>query len=418
LIWTLGTLPGGKTYSLQAVLRTGTIGSITNCASMTTLEGYRDEKCVTTNVTAPQQAQLSLAMPEPPSVAVGTPVTLQITATNMGSGPATGVLLSASFDKALEHQTRANPVELPLGTLAPGESRPIPLVLTPTQAGRFSVRVTATADGNLKAEAQAAVAVLASRLSINMNGPKARYVDQAVAFDITVANQGDVGLNNVVVRDQLPPELEFMSATELGQFINGQVVWNVGALPPKGQKVVQVTARCKQLAPRAVNTAVVTAEPNLQEQAEAVLEIRGLPAFSLEVTKLGDPVLVGGKVVYKIVVTNTGSLPGNQIQITANVPKEMTVGTTDGPSNARIEGNRVIYPPVDGLQSRQAFTYTIEAAAQQPGDVRFQAELRATGLTEPVSKQESTNIYPPPNGNGAAPAPGNQPPGPMPVPPR
>ena len=418
LIWTLGTLPGGKTYSLQAVLRTGTIGSITNCASMTTLEGYRDEKCVTTNVTAPQQAQLSLAMPEPPSVAVGTPVTLQITATNMGNGPATGVLLSASFDKALEHQTRANPVELPLGTLAPGESRPIPLVLTPTQAGRFSVRVTATADGNLKAEAQAAVAVLASRLSINMNGPKARYVDQAVAFDITVANQGDVGLNNVLVRDQLPPELEFMSATELGQFINGQVVWNVGALPPKGQKVVQVTARCKQLAPRAVNTAVVTAEPNLQEQAEAVLEIRGLPAFSLEVTKLGDPVLVGGKVVYKIVVTNTGSLPANQIQITANVPKEMTVGTTDGPSKARIEGNRVIYPPVDGLQSRQAFTYTIEAAAQQPGDVRFQAELRATGLTEPVSKQESTNIYPPPNGNGAAPTPGNTPPGPMPVPPR
>ena len=84
----------------------------------------------------------------------------------------------------------------------------------------------------------------------------------------------------------------------------------------------------------------------------------------------------------------------------------------------RIEGNRVIYPPVDGLQSRQAFTYTIEAAAQQPGDVRFQAELRATGLTEPVIKQESTNIYPPPNGNGAAPAPGNQPPGPMPVSPR
>src|SRR5207237_8361348 len=155
---------------------------------------------------------------------------------------------------------------------------------------------------------------------------------QAAALDSSNGNQGALGLNTVVVRDQLPPELEFMSATELGQFINGQVVWNVGALSPRGQKVVQVTARCKQLAPRAVNTAVVTAEPNLQEQAEAALEIRGLPAFTLEVTKLGDPVLVGGKVIYKIVVTNTGSLPGNQIQIMANLPKEMTVGTTHGPS--------------------------------------------------------------------------------------
>ena len=280
----------------------------------------------------------------------------------------------------------------------------MPLVLTPSQAGNFTTVVTATADGIQKTERRVTTAVQSSRVALSMTGPKARYVDQAVTWDITVANQSDVTVANVVVRDQLPPELTFMSATELGQFNNGMVVWNIGSMSARSQKALQVTARCTRLAPRVVNTAVVTADPNMQEQSEAPLEIRGLPAFSLDITKLGDPVLVGGKVIYKVAVTNTGSQPANQIEITATVPKEMAVGNTDGPSKARLDGQRVIFPAVDRLQPKQMMTYTIEAQAQQAGDVRFQVELRNPALTEPVIKQESTSIYPPTNGNGTAPA--------------
>src|SRR5207253_666036 len=118
-------------------------------------------------------------------------------------------------------------------------------------------------------------------------------------WEIRVTNPSDVPVNNVMLRDQLPPEVTFTSATELGQFINGQVVWNVGTLPARGQKVVQVTARCVRLALRLVNVAVATADPGLQEQAEAALEILGLPGYSLDVRKVGDPVPVGGNMRYE-----------------------------------------------------------------------------------------------------------------------
>jgi len=407
LIWTLGALAGGRSYSLQVVLRAANPGPVTNCVSMTTLEGFRDEKCVTTQVTAqppaPIPGQLNVTVAAPHSAAVGVPVTFQIAVTNAGAAAVTNVMLSASFDRGLEHQSRANPVESQLGTLAPGETKAIPLMLTPTQAGRQALRVQATADGGLRSEGQAAITVQASRVAISVTGPKARYVDQTATWDITVANQSDVPLGNVVVRDQLPAEVTFMNATEVGQLVNGQVVWNLGSLPARAQKVLQATGRCTRLAPRVVNVAVVTADPAMQEQAESPLEIRGLPAYLLEITKLGDPVLVGGKVVYKIAVTNTGSLPANQVEITALVPKELTVGNTDGPTKARLDGNKVVFPPVDGVQPKQALTYTIEATAQQAGDVRFQAELRSPALSEPVIKQESTSIYPPANGNPPAP---------------
>jgi uncharacterized repeat protein (TIGR01451 family) len=402
LIWTLGLQPGGKTETLQVVLRPTRVGPVTNCASVTTVEGLRDEKCVTTQITPPQVAQLKLAVNAPAGGTIGVPVTLPITVTNPGTGPATNVLLSAAFDPGLEHDTHANPVELPLGTLGPGESKTVPLVLTPRREGRLVTRITATAEGGLSTTAEAALTVQAVKVAITKTGPRARYVDQPVTWQITVTNPSEVALNHVVIRDPLPAQVAFTNATELGQLISGQVVWNVGTLPPHQQKVVQVTARCVQRTPHAVNTAVATADPGVQEQAEAALEILGLPAFSLEIRKTGDPVQVGGKTTYRIAVTNTGSLPATGVEIVARVPPEMRVSGTDGPTKARVDGQNVLFPALEALPPRQTATYTVEVTALRPGDVRFQVELRSSTLREPVIKQESTTIVAG-NGNGAKP---------------
>ena len=153
-------------------------------------------------------------------------------------------------------------------------------------------------------------------------------------------------------------------------------------------KVVQVTARCTQRAQEVVNVAVVTADPNIQEQGEAKLAMLGVPAFGLEISKAGDPAIVGGKVTYKITVTNTGTLPTNQITITATIPKDkLTVTSTEGPTRARVVGDTVTFPAVDALQAKQMLTYTIETQAAQAGNARVRVELGSTSLTTPVVKE-------------------------------
>ncbi len=142
----------------------------------------------------------------------------------------------------------------------------------------------------------------------------------------------------------------------------------------------------------------MTADPGVQEQAEAELEILGLPAYLLEVRKVGDPVPVGSKMTYQVAVTNTGTLPGTGVEIVVRVPAEMQVTNTAGPTQARVDGQNVFFPALDALQPKQTATYNVEVLALRPGDVRLQAELRSTTLREPVIKQESTNIFVP---NGA-----------------
>jgi uncharacterized repeat protein (TIGR01451 family) len=418
LAWTLAPLAPGQSHNVQVVFSSSRVGAVTNSAIAITVDGLRAENAATTQITQPQ---LTVSKVGPAAGMVGVPINYQITVSNPGSGPATNVVLSDDFDQGLEHESRANPVELRIGTVGPNETKTIPLTLTPRQMGQLMNRVTVTADGGLRAQAQHSVNVQQARLSVSMIGPGRRYVDKPAVFDIRVSNSSDVPLTNVVVRNQLAPELAFVSATEGGQpAADGQIVWNVGTLQARQERTLQVTARCLRIARQAISVAIATADPALQERAEVPIEILGLPAFRLEVFDTPDAIEVNGKTSYRINVTNQGTLPGAAIEITAQAPPQLRVVDARGPSQAKVEeakadGQRIVFSPVEALAPGQTLSYTVEVQAQQAGSVRFRVELKASTLERPVVEEESTTIFAPGNGPGATPGPAAPNPGPAPA---
>ena len=406
LVWTLSGLPGGQTHTIQVVFRSTQPGPVNNTANVVTRDGLKDEKTATTQITVPQ---LAVKKTGPATGIVGQPINYDITVSNPGSGIATNVMLTDDFDPGLEHVTKVSKVKLPIGNLAPGESKIVQLTLTAKQAGRLVNRVEATADGNLTAKAEHPVDVQNAQLKIDLTGPTKRYMSRPADWKITVTNPGASALNNLVVRDQLPPELVFVSAGQGGTLANGEVVWQLGTLQPGEQKIVQVKTNCAKMTPKALNVATAISDPGLKVQSEAAIEINGLPAFRLEMQDLQDPVEVGGKTQYRIDVLNTGTMVGNRVQISATVPKQLKVVNANGPSQPTITASEVIFPPVDSVPPGQKVSYTIEAQALEPGDVRFRVKLTSSTSSEPVIEEESTNIYP-------APAAGTRPTTPAPPP--
>src|SRR5262249_6587923 len=218
----------------------------------------------------------------------------------------------------------------------------------------------ATAEGNLKDQAEHVLNAQQARLSLSMTGPKVKYVGRPAEFEIRVGNPGDVPVANVVVRHKLPPVLSFVSAGQGGQAADGEVVWNLGTLQPREQRALQLTTRCEKLTPAAVNVAVATADPGLKAEAEARVEILGIPALRLEVIDIGDPVEVGKQVTYVIEVTNTGSLAGKDIELKATVPIELRAVDAKGPTKEKIDGPLVSFAPVPTLEPGKKLTYTIQ----------------------------------------------------------
>jgi uncharacterized repeat protein (TIGR01451 family) len=394
LVWTLSELPVGQARALSAIVRTTRVGPLANTVQVETAEGLRGERIITTDVTAQPQPALKISVEGPASASLGAAVEYRITLGNSGTEPATGVVLNSQFDAGLEHESQRNTVEARLGTLAPGETQTVPLTLTAKQAGALTNVLTLRADGGLSESARHTVTVKQPTVSLRNSGPAWRYVGRPAEWSIVVENTGEVPLTNLVVRDVLAPELTIQAASEGGTAQGGQVTWTIDALVPGAKRTLTVTTLCRSLTPRAVTVASATPAPGIEVKAEASTEIRGLPVVRMKVADRDVSVEVGKTTSYRIDVINAGSLPAEAVQLVAAVPDEMHVVDTNGPTAAKVEGQRVSFPPLASLEPGRTVTYTIEAEARKAGTVWFRAELTSSTLTKPLVEEESTSILP------------------------
>ncbi len=415
LIWTLGELAGGATRELHVVVRSRRLGALTSRATVLTAEGLRAEQSVTAEVVPPSAPKLEATLTGPPAVLLTQgvngvaplPVTYQAVIKNAGTGPATNVSLSAVFRRdLLEHESKEDKVVIPVGTIRPGETRTVPLVLTPRRPGDTPIQVKVKAESEPPVESEARnIKVIEAGVVLKLTGPESRYVGRPVEWSLEVKNTGQVPLQQVAVRDLLPPELLFVEAPE-GKPNGGEVVWDVGTLRPAETRTLKLTTKGTRPAAKVLNTAFVSAQaltealkPGestglplgvLQAKGEAALAIRGIAALNLKLTDKVDPVHVGERTGYTIQVTNHGSLDAERVQIVCKVPPEMRVVAVFGPGAYRLAGDRLEFQPVDRVPPGTVLSYGVDVEAIKPGDARFRAELSSATLKQPVVKEEST----------------------------
>jgi uncharacterized repeat protein (TIGR01451 family) len=395
LTWTLGELSGRQEYHINATLRPSRIGAVTNAVQVETAEGLHGERSATTTVTEEPRPALKLSLEGPANATVGAPVTYQIVVSNPGTGPATGVVLTAKFDAGLEHESKMNPVESQVGTLPSGATRTVPLTLTGRRSGAQTNVVTVQGDGGLSDSARQTVTVKRSKLKVDNSGPAWRYVGRPADWKIVLRNTGDLPFTNVVCRTILPPELAYQSSSAGSTLEGNQVTWLVGALDAGATKTLTLTTLCKSLAPHARLETSVTADPSVETKAAATLEIRGLPAVRIKVRDRDDPVKVGQDSEYRIEVVNQGSLPAEDVRLVAVVPDEMRVLGAQGPATATITEQRVTFPVLALLPPGQAVVFTVQVQALKAAPtVYFRAELTTSTLTRPLVEEESTSVLP------------------------
>lgn len=410
LVWALGILPPGQSHTIQAVFKTVQPGNVRHCITMQTEEGQKDEKCVDTLVGT---AALKVAITGPATGVVGLPVNYTVTVTNPGNGPLERVLLTAQLDQGLEGNQGARTLNTTLENLQGQETRTVQLAATPRLPGRLGCKVIATA-GTLTDQADHFVVVGQPQLNLRLDGPTRLYKDRTGNFLLRVGNPGDSPITNVIVRDKLPAELTFLNANLGGQLLAGEVVWNLGTLGPREEKTLTLGVRGQTLTKQAVQTVVATADGGLRKDAQAVLEIFGVPTLRTEMVDRGDPAEVGKKVTYILEITNTGSLSADGIEVVGTIPPELRYAGARAPAKDDLRGNVLSFGKLDNLQPGQKLTYEIEMEAIRAGDARFRVEVRSAALEAgPTIEEESTTIFDP----GRAPAGGVPAPPPPPPPP-
>jgi uncharacterized repeat protein (TIGR01451 family) len=173
------------------------------------------------------------------------------------------------------------------------------------------------------------------------------HVGDTITFTVTLTNLGPDTATNVVVRDQLPAGLTFVSATpSQGNYNPTTGVWTVGDVAPGTPQTLLLSARVT-VARALTNTAGITHadqfDPDLTNNTDSVTETPAVPRANLVVAKTvsQSQVFFGSNVTFTLTIRNLGPdtatgvvvtdpLPAGLVFVSANVPSQGTYDPVTG----------------------------------------------------------------------------------------
>ena len=386
LVWSLGSLKPGDEAKIEVELMPHTEGEVGSVAVV----AFEAEAGARSRVTRPD---LTLQVTTAKEVMIGQEVMLSIKIANPGSGPATGVVLEEHVPAGLRH-TAGPELEFEVGTLKPGETRELELALTAAQAGRIINRIAARGEGNLQAQAQCELEVIAPALEIQMEGPSRRYLERQATYTVSVSNPGTATTKDIELVTRLPRGLKFVKANNSGHYdpSTHTVMWSLEELPPAETGTVMLTAIPVEAGEQRLR-AEGRAKENLSDEEEQTTIVEGVSALLFQVADVADPIEVKGETQYEIRITNQGSKGADNVQLAALLPPELRFVSAEGPARYTVKGQQVIFEPLARLAPKAETSYRIVVEGLQPGDLRMRVQVTADDLQQPIIKEESTRVY-------------------------
>jgi uncharacterized repeat protein (TIGR01451 family) len=253
----------------------------------------------------PSGSGIDLQVTGPSEAAVGAEVLFEISITNRGQAPASGLKIWDRYEPGLVHpEIKRNPIAKDIErTLAPGETYLAHVIFRVTQAGRWCHTVEITGPNGMLASRRMCISagdaapgtrpstgatpaperpstpnptIPRPSVSVSKTGPSegTATVGEEILFNIDVVNNGSQTLTDVTLVDQYDPGLEAVAATDgYTRELRG-LVWKIASLPTGDSQTFQVRCRCEMPVNRTCNRASVTTREGAQGSSEACVQIR------------------------------------------------------------------------------------------------------------------------------------------------
>jgi uncharacterized repeat protein (TIGR01451 family) len=363
--YTIGTLPSGAstTILIRGTVNSSVTGPITNTANVTSTtpdpNPDNNSSTITTEVNA--QADVSIIKTSTPNpVAPGDMLFYQLQVSNAGPADAQNVVVTDTVPPELsgaEFSTDGGVTwntwngTLTIGTLPSGDSRTIFIRGTVNQNTTGSITNTAnvtssTPDPNPNNNTSTTVTNVVPTESADISVTKSAIPNpvapgQTLTYTITVSNAGPSDAQNVVLTDNIPPEIlnpEYST--------DGGLTWNtwngtldIGTLPNGASRTILIRGTAASFTGGEIfNTAEVTSttpDPDLCNNTfTAITTVEAAESADVSVVKSAspNPVSPGQVLTYRIIVSNAGPSDAENVVLTDAVPSGITGAefSTDG----------------------------------------------------------------------------------------
>ncbi|MBE9127747.1 MULTISPECIES: DUF11 domain-containing protein [unclassified Coleofasciculus] len=360
-------------------------------------------------------------------VVAGNPITYTIAVTNNGSNDVMGAAVTDTVPEALTDvnwtcaiaegtgscgaasgtgnainttvtlNENATALYTVTGTLSPNASGTLTNTATiPLQPGnRVGNDVTDPNPDNNTSTIQTPIQAPTADLGLTKTAdPASPSPGENVTFTVTVTHEdGSLAATDVVVSDQLPAGLNFVSATaSQGTYNNQTGIWNVGNIERSSSATLQIVATLNTSEP-VVNRAQVSASDQPDPDSTPGNSIAGeddqdsvtvplrLTDLSLTKTASSTTVNVREDITYTLTLTNEDANAATDIAVTEPLPPEVTFKSVI-PSQGSYNSSTGIWS-VGNLPRGGSATLQIVATGNTPGSSINTAVISALDQSDP-----------------------------------
>lgn len=328
-----------------------------------------------------QTPSLSIHKSAPREMQVGQPATLEIVVRNTGSVPAHRVELRDQVPKGtrfLDAQpaARLDPrgeLTWALHTLDPAAEAKIKLRVVPLVEGEVGSVATVT----FTAEATARSTVTRPQLVVELKGPQKVMINQDVTLSMKISNPGTGPATGVVLRDSIPAGLQHPAGPELEH--------EIGTLMPGESRELDLTLRAIR-AGKVTNILDASGAGDLR--AKSVRYDIEVVAPALEVAAAGPKRrYLERQAVYTLSVSNPGTAPAQQVELTAVLPAGFEFVGADNAGRYDPQ-TRAVHWLLEELPPERSGSVTLTALPTQPGVQELKIEASAQDGLSALGKQE------------------------------
>jgi uncharacterized repeat protein (TIGR01451 family) len=386
LIWSLGTLQPGEESQITLQVMPQSEGEIGSTAQVSFAAAATSRSICT-------RPQLTIEHTAPPKVLIGESLTVGITVSNPGSGPATGVAIEEDVPDGLAH-VAGTQLEYEVGTLRPGESKRLELALRAEKPGVIQNTIVVRGEGGLAAQHTVQLEVVAPQLAVEVEGPKRRFLERQATYTLQVANPGTAPARDVELAAFLPRGMKFVTTDSQGQYDPAQhaVFWSLEELPPSKAGAVKLTTLPVEPGEQRLRIES-RAERGLTAAGEQVVQVEQSAELLHTVKDTDEVIEVGSETTYEIRVTNTGTKAATNVRLAALMPPGMSAVGGEGPTRAGSDATQVIFEPLARLNPQEEVTYRVTVQGKQQGDHIVRVQLSSDEWPTPVTREESTRVY-------------------------
>ncbi len=380
-IWDIGTLLKGAsvTLNMEVKINSGFTGTITNSPTITSLTSdpvsENNTSSVSTVVTSHAALKISLAS-DVDTVFAGNQVTYSVTVLNNGPSDAKNVLVTdplpsgVSFVSASDggflfgNKVQWNLANMPVGknyefsfTIATNSNIATGSVIS-NQVSSLASNATETATS----EVSSVFVEVHSLLTIQESASSAIVVaGENVTYTFTVTNQGPSDASNLVITDEIPSTLTFVSTSGGGILKNGIVTWKPASLSAGADYTCTLIVKVNGDVPNGTiitNHSLVKSDASGEPAESNVVSVEVKTLAELEIAKIASSgtVIAGDELTYLITVKNVGKSDAVNVLVTDELPSNLTfIRASDGGTS----DSGVVTWNIDKLIGDESHSFTL-----------------------------------------------------------